>query len=120
MIAAKGLSAARIGLQESALYLKLAEFRRLERLLPKVTFVDVSDIVARLRLVKSPREIESMRRATAITDAGLRAGIAAIAEGTRECDIAAATYAAPSPPVRGPASFMACRPSGAWPRAISS
>ena len=94
MIAAKGLSAARIGLQESALYLKLAEFRRLERLLPKVTFVDASDIVARLRLVKSPREIESMRRAAAITDAGLRAGIAAIAEGTRECDIAAATYAA--------------------------
>jgi Xaa-Pro dipeptidase len=94
MIAAKGLSAARIGLQESALYLKLAEFRRLERLLPKVTFVDASDVVARLRLVKSPREIESMRRAAAITDAGLRAGIAAIAEGTRECDIAAATYAA--------------------------
>jgi len=94
MIAAKGFSAARIGLQESALYLKLSEFRRLERLLPKVTFVDASDIVARLRLVKSAREIESMRRAAAITDAGLRAGIAAIAEGTRECDIAAATYAA--------------------------
>jgi Xaa-Pro dipeptidase len=39
-IAAKGLSAVRIGLQESALYLKVGECRRLERLLPNATFVD--------------------------------------------------------------------------------
>lgn len=94
MIRSKGLAAARIGLQESALYLKLAEFRRLERLLPKVRFVDASAIVPRLRLVKSPREIESVRRAAAITDAALRGGLEAIAEGVRECDVAAAAYAA--------------------------
>jgi Xaa-Pro dipeptidase len=94
MIAAKGLSSARIGLQESALYLKLAEFRRLERLLPKVSFVDASDIVARLRLVKSQREIGSVRRAAAITDAALRAGLEATVEGARECDVAGAAYAA--------------------------
>src|SRR5262249_53906669 len=94
MIAGKGLAEARIGLQESALYLKLAGCRRLERLLPKVRFVDASDIVARLRLVKSSREIESVRRAAAITDAALRAGLETIAEGVRECDVAAAAYEA--------------------------
>jgi Xaa-Pro dipeptidase len=94
IVTSKGLAAARVGLQDSSLYLKLSDHKRLTALLPRVDFIDASDLLPRLRLVKAPLEIEYMRRAAAITDAGLRAGLAAIAEGKRECDLAAATYQA--------------------------
>lgn len=92
MLRGKGLADARIGIQESSLYLKLSEYRRLEQMLPRVSFVDASILVPRLRLVKSMREIECVRRAAAITDIALEAGLEAIVEGKRECDVAAAVY----------------------------
>lgn len=92
IVTAKRLAEARIGLQESSLYLKLSDYRHLARLLPKATFVDASDLVPRLRLVKSPLEIDCVRRAANITDAALQSGLLAIADGRRECDIAAAAY----------------------------
>jgi Xaa-Pro dipeptidase len=90
----KGLASARVGVQDSSLYLKVCDHKRLTALLPRANFIDASDLMPRLRLVKSPLEIDYMRRAAAITDIGLQAGLAAIGEGKRECDIAAATYQA--------------------------
>lgn len=94
IVTKKGLAKARIGIQESSLYLTVKDWRRIEALLPGVDLVDMSDLLPRLRLVKSPLEIECMRRAAQITDAGLEAGLAMIAEGRRECDLAAAVYQA--------------------------
>jgi Xaa-Pro dipeptidase len=94
IIAAKGLAWARVGLQESSLYLKLSDYRRLAQRLPDVRFVDASDLLPRLRLVKSALEIDAVRRAAAITDAALQAGLAAVVAGARECDVAAASYEA--------------------------
>ncbi|MGE0241633.1 MAG: M24 family metallopeptidase [Parvibaculaceae bacterium] len=93
-VTAKGLGKARIGIQETSLYLSVKDWRRFGTLLPGVTFVDVSDLLPRLRLVKSPLEVDCMRRAGEITDAGLAAGLAAIAEGRREGELAAAAYQA--------------------------
>jgi Xaa-Pro dipeptidase len=88
----RGLARGRIGLQESSLYLKVSDLRKLERALPGARLVDASDILPELRLIKSPREIDCMRRAGEVTDLALAAGIGAIAVGARECDIAAAAY----------------------------
>lgn len=93
-VSRKGLAKARIGIQETSLYLSVKDWRRFGTLLPGVDFVDASAILPRLRLVKSPLEIDCMRRAGEITDLGLSAGLAAIAEGRRECEIAASVYQA--------------------------
>src|SRR5438874_2404449 len=55
---------------------------------------DVSGLVDELRLVKSREEQALMRRAAAISDIAAGAAIAAIADGARECDVAAECVAA--------------------------
>jgi Xaa-Pro dipeptidase len=104
-----GLGNARIGVQESSLYLKVNDYRRLTAALSGAKLVDASAILPRLRLVKSPAEVDCMRRAGAITDIGLEAALAAIAEGRRECEIAAAAcaamYAAGGVPPAYPGTF---------------
>jgi Xaa-Pro dipeptidase len=57
-------------------------------------WTDVSGLVDDMRLVKSPEEIELMRRAAAISGAGADAAIAAIAEGVGEAEVAAGCVAA--------------------------
>lgn len=51
----------------NAAELKLASFRRLEKALPKVEWVDISKKLNELRLVKDETEIELMRRACQLT-----------------------------------------------------
>lgn len=72
-----------------------------------VYWVDVTGLIDGLRLVKSPEEQAMMRRAAAAGDAGTRAAIAAIHDGAREADVAAAclaamTRAGGTPPGFGP------------------
>jgi Xaa-Pro dipeptidase len=57
--------------------------------LPSATVEDGFGVVERVRLVKSPAEIELMRKVAALTDAAVEAGFAAIAPGRRDCEIAA-------------------------------
>ena len=61
--------------------------------LPDARFADASELVARLRLVKSPREIECLERAARYTEAGYRAAFAAIGAGVTDGEIAAAAAA---------------------------
>jgi Xaa-Pro dipeptidase len=79
--------------------------------------VDASDLVTELRVLKSPAEIECMRRAGRVMDAGVRAGWAALRPGARECDVHAAVahamYAAGGePPAVAP-------PMGTGPRTLT-
>ena len=53
-------------------------------------FVDVSDLVMGLRAVKSPTELAHIREAARMTDIGMESALAAIKEGERDNDIAAA------------------------------
>jgi Xaa-Pro dipeptidase len=57
-------------------------------------WVDISGMVDRLRLVKSPAEQQFLRQAATITDVAARAAVAAIREGAREADVAAECLAA--------------------------
>ena len=56
-------------------------FDHLSGLLPDVTFIDFSDAFRPLRLNKSPREIEVMRRAAAVADETMQRAIAAAKPG---------------------------------------
>lgn len=58
-----------------------------DRLAGIVELVDASDLVADLRIVKSPREQESMRQAASIMDAAFEAGLGAVRDGNRESDV---------------------------------
>lgn len=59
-----------------------------------VEWVDITGVVDRLRLVKSPAEQELMRAAARISDISARAAIAAIQDGAKETDVAAECMAA--------------------------
>lgn len=57
---------------------------------PEARWADVTGVVDRLRMVKSPAEQQLMRRAAVISDAAAAAAIAAIAESASEREVAAA------------------------------
>lgn len=64
-------------------FLPAADFEALKAALPEVVFTDGSEVLRRLRCIKSPREITCLRQANAASEAGLlhmaqnaRAGIA--------------------------------------------
>lgn len=83
----KSLDNKTIGIEYDGWSLKIGSYLKLIDRLPKVKFVDASDIIVDLQNVKSPLEIECMRKAAEITDAGVQAGIEAVAEGVNEQDV---------------------------------
>lgn len=54
--------------------------------------VDISPLMLEVRMLKSPLEIESMRKAGTYTQAGLQAGLEAISAGSSDNDVNAAIY----------------------------
>ena len=76
--------------RESALIQRIADHA------PAVQFFDIAPALSRLRAVKSPAEIELLRRSIAITAAGQEAARAVIAQGAgrREYEVEAAIFAA--------------------------
>jgi Xaa-Pro dipeptidase len=59
-----------------------------------VRLVDASDLLPRLRAIKSPKEIDYARKAGVLADAALLAGLAEIGPGAHESDILAAMQGA--------------------------
>ena len=92
-IAARGLAGRRLGLECWTAGLSHGLARRLEALVA-AEWVDVSGLVDALRRVKSPEEQALLRRAAAVTNAGMAAAVAAIADGVPEAEVAAASTAA--------------------------
>ena len=62
-------------------------YARLAVHLAAASIVDASALLTDLRLEKSPAEVACMREAGTLFDIGMRAGFAAMHEGTRECDV---------------------------------
>jgi Xaa-Pro dipeptidase len=93
-LARLGAEGDRIGM-ESAFPYGIALAEGLRRELPGATLVDLgAAVVAQLREVKSPAEIEYIRSASRAVEAGTAAGIAATHAGATERDVAAAISAA--------------------------
>lgn len=92
-LADHGLSNARVGVELDNYYYSAAAHRALETSLPAVQFIDATGLVNWQRAVKSPQEIEYMRRAAGIVQA-MHARIIEVAEpGMRKNDLVAEIYA---------------------------
>ena len=90
VIKARGWDRKRIGVEMDQFYFTHRTFLELEKGLPNATFVDADTLVNRVRLVKSEREIEYMKRAGQIAERVMDAAVENIKVGARECDAAAA------------------------------
>ena len=78
-----------IGLEYKANVYAHNDHLKLMTMLDGETLVDGSNLVETAKALKSPAELAYMSHAGAIVDNALQAGIAQIAEGVRECEVAA-------------------------------
>ncbi len=80
----------RVGLNLMSYHLRPRFAFELREALGDADVVDVTQALDDLRLVKSPAEIEHLRRAAHIADLGVTAGINAIREGVKDYEVMAA------------------------------
>jgi Xaa-Pro dipeptidase len=89
-----GLSDKRLGYEKHSWFFRASEQEQLLTSAPEATFVDCSGLVENARLVKSDEEITLMCRSARATEAGIQAGLAVVAAGVTENDIAAEIHQA--------------------------
>jgi ectoine hydrolase len=90
VIGERGWSRLSIGLEMDNYWFSAAAFASLQRHLPNARFRDATALVNWQRAVKSPTELEYMRRAARIVEAMHRTAVEIAEVGVRKCDIAAA------------------------------
>ena len=82
----------RIGNQDDAWFFSVGRYKKLLRRLGVSDLPDCSGTIEHARRVKSPKEIEYIRRAGRCCEASLRAAIGAVRPGATDSDVAAAAY----------------------------
>ena len=90
-MAARGLGKGLIGAEfgtDQRMFMQLLEFRAVEEALPEATFVDASDVLWQLRMIKGKEEIALIGLADRINDLALRAAFARLAPNDSEADVA--------------------------------
>jgi Xaa-Pro aminopeptidase len=104
-LAQRGLAQARIGLDYNSYCMPVARFAHVQAALPGARFVDLGNLVWRLRLLKSPTEIALLRQCAGIADAALRRAAAVCLPGASQREAARAAVnafvelgAEPGPP----------------------
>ncbi|WEZ81981.1 Xaa-Pro peptidase family protein [Rhizobium sp. 32-5/1] len=88
LLAARGLAKARIGVEFDSL--SVTDFHLLSATLPDAELVDASNLVQRLKMIKSPQEIGFLRTAVELAEAGIETLRDAIAIGASRDGLAAA------------------------------
>jgi Xaa-Pro aminopeptidase len=83
-----GLGAAHIGIEMD--YLPAGDFSGLHGLLPQARFVPAQHLLSRLREIKTPAEIDVLRRLSRIADRSITEAYHAVGAGSSEMDIATA------------------------------
>jgi Xaa-Pro aminopeptidase len=83
----KDLKIKKLGFEEDFLTVNVKE--KLEKNSEDVTFIPASNIMKKLRSIKSQSEIEAIRKAVEITDEGVRKAIDVITPGIKEYEVAA-------------------------------
>lgn len=82
----------RIGVERNCWFFTALQQEQLFAACPGATFIDCSGIVEQGRVIKSHYEIDLMRQAARATEAGMEAGIEAVAAAATENDVAAAMH----------------------------
>jgi Xaa-Pro dipeptidase len=85
-----GLDGERIGLEFNTWFLTQDRLASLKTLLPRASFVPEPNIVRGLRLIKSPAEIEYLRKASRVVEAMALAVLDTADDGVSEREVAAA------------------------------
>lgn len=104
-IKSMGIGNGSIGVDRSSMFFPAGVWEDLEQGLPGARWVDTSrspsteqrfraGLVDQTRIVKSPAEVEYIRKAAAISDRATRAGLAAAGVGINEKEVAAEVYRA--------------------------
>jgi len=94
LITEGGWSRARVGIELDAWFLTTKNYQILCSKLPDMKVVDGSQIVNRVRLIKSPLEIQYIRQAARMAEASMRAAENTIRPGVRENEVAAEVHRA--------------------------
>src|ERR1700676_4267239 len=84
----RGLAEARIGIELD--YLPAGDFAELRELLPGAEFTGAQSLLARLRQIKTPGEIEVLRRLSRIADKAITDAYRCVHAGSSEMELAAA------------------------------
>ena len=92
MIREMGLESGRLGIEPSRPGLMPPVLQSLKEYLPIATLVDASDLVGGVRLVKSPLELDFLRKAAEYTRVAIHASLEAIRPGALDNDVARAGY----------------------------
>lgn len=92
VIAERGWDRLVIGVEMDNYYFSAAAFAALQKHLPNARFVDATALVNWQRAVKSPTEIEYMRKAARIVEAMHARIVDKVEVGMRKCDLVAEIY----------------------------
>ncbi len=84
----QGLAQARIGIEMD--YLPAGDLSALQAILPEAEFAPAQNLLARLRQIKTPAEIDLLRRLSRIADKAITDAYHSVTAGKSEMDLAAA------------------------------
>jgi Xaa-Pro aminopeptidase len=87
-----GLADARIGIESN--YRPFGDMAVLEDLLPRARWSHAEHVFDRLRAIKTPRELDLLRRLSRLTDGALETALRSVRPGDTELDLAGALTAA--------------------------
>lgn len=85
-----GVAGKRVGVEKGSWFLTTANYEQLVAALPDAEFIDATGVVDKVRLIKSPAEVEYIRQAARAAENGMRRGLEAIAAGKTDTEVAAA------------------------------
>ena len=88
----RGLDKKNIATETDAYYYSAKCQQTIERCLPDATFKDGYNIVNWVKIIKSPTEIEFIKKASVIVQKAMDVAYNMIDIGVRQCDVAAAVY----------------------------
>ncbi|MFD1415381.1 M24 family metallopeptidase [Oceanobacillus jeddahense] len=70
-------------------HLTVHRYNLLQEILPDTTYIDATDAIQNLRLIKSKKEHEYLRTAADLADLGVKTGVEALKEGVSELEVVA-------------------------------
>ena len=82
----------RVGLEVPAFYLSVHDHVNLRAVLRDADVVEVTSMIEDMKLIKSPKELEYIRRAALIANNAMQVATDHIHEGAIECEVAGAVY----------------------------
>jgi Xaa-Pro aminopeptidase len=85
-LSSRGLAEARIGIEET--YLSVTTYRTLKRALPNAIFKPIDELLSGLRMIKTPKEIATIREIGAAADRIAHESTRAVRAGATERDLA--------------------------------